>query len=239
MRKTFFFMLLILQGFSGILRGQERFGFEIGGYAARANWQGRRFQLGPPQVRPPFSLGFNSVGFDYDDKNAYGIRFNLLSQNHWGGELAYSYQKNTVRLTRQSSTPVALSGGVHHFFYNMVFYPMHYSARRVMPFATAGLGVAGYHLSDVARARAADPRVYGIGNLDSIDNRFAFNYGVGVKVGVFSHFGIRADLRHLFSDVPRYGLPRESSNRNQIVLPAHGKLQTYEGSAGIYFHFLK
>src|SRR5438876_11783559 len=70
MRKTFFFMLLILQGFSGILRGQERFGFEIGGYAARANWQGRRFLLGPPQVRPPFSLGINSVGFDYDDKNA-------------------------------------------------------------------------------------------------------------------------------------------------------------------------
>ena len=233
MRKTFFFMLLIIQGFPGILFGQERFGFEIGGYAARANWRGRSFQIGPPQVLPPIDSSLN-----YDDKNAFGVRFNLLSQGHWGGELAYSYQKNTVRLTRQSFTPADLEGGVHHFFYNTVLYPVRYSSRGVMPFLTAGIGLAGYHLSDQARARAADPRV-GIGNLDSIDNRFAFNYGVGVKVGVFSHFGIRADLRHLFSDVPRYGLLKESSNRNQFVLPTHGKLQTYEGSAGIYFHFLK
>jgi opacity protein-like surface antigen len=121
----------------------------------------------------------------------------------------------------------------------MVFYPIHYSARRVMPFATAGVGVGGYHLSDEARGRAADPRVYGIGNLRSIDKRFAFNYGGGVKVGLLSRLGIRADFRHIFSDVPSYGLPKESSNRNQIVLPIQGKLQTYEGSAGIYFHFLK
>ena len=107
-----------------------------------------------------------------------------------------------------------------------------------MPFLTAGIGLAGYHLSDQARARAADPRV-GIGNLDSIDNRVALNYGVGLKAHVISRLGIRADLRHIFSDVPSYGLPKESANRNQMVLPIQGKLQTFEGSAGIYFHFLK
>jgi hypothetical protein len=235
MQKSSIFTLLILLGLPGMALAQEKFGFEIGGYAARANWQGRSVQVGPPQASPPINLGFN-----YDDKNAYGVRFNLLSQGHWGGELAYSYQKNTVRLTRQPLIPVALDGGVHHFFYNMVFYPMHYSATRLMPFATAGVGVAGYHLSDEARGRAADPRVYGLGKLESIDKRFAFNYGVGVKVGlIISGLGIRADLRHIFSDVPSYGLPKESSNRNQMVLPFQGKLQTYEGSAGIYFHFLK
>jgi hypothetical protein len=176
---------------------------------------------------------------NYDDKNAYGVRINLLSRGRWAGELAYSYQQNTVRLTRESFTPVALEGGVHHFFYNEVFYPRRYSSSGVLPFLTAGIGLAGYQLSDQARASAADPRIYGIGNLNSVDNRLALNYGAGVKINMPAHFGIRADIRHIFSDVPSYGLPKESSNRNQIVLPIQGKLQTYEGSVGIYFHFQK
>ncbi len=50
---------------------------------------------------------------------------------------------------------------------------------------------------------------------------------------------MRADFRHIFSDVPSFGLPKESSNINQVVLPIQGKLQMYEASAGIYFHFSK
>src|SRR5438093_1493765 len=161
MRKTFFFMLVIVQGLSEISFGQEKFSFEVGGYAARAKWRPRNFQIGPPQALSPIDSML-----EYDDKNAYGIRVNLLSQGHWGGELAYSYQKNTVTLTRQSFAPVALRGGVHHFFYNTVLYPVRYRTTGVMPFLTAGIGLAGYHLSDDARARAAQPAV-GLGRLAS------------------------------------------------------------------------
>ena len=55
------------------------------------------------------------------------------------------------------------------------------------------------------------------------------------KCHAFSAF----DFRHNFSDVPSYGLPKESSNPAQAVLPIQGKLQNYEVSAGIYFQFLK
>jgi len=234
MRKTSVLMLILLLGSSGMLLGQERYGFEIGPYASYQHWKDRSFQVGPPQASPPISL---SLG--YNDKLAYGLRLNLLSQGHWGGELSYSYQKNTVTLTRQSFTPVALRGGIHHFFYNTVLYPRRYDNSKVMPFVTAGLGVASYQLSDGARARAADPRDYGLGALKSQDNRFAFNYGGGIKVNVRSNLGLRADFRHNFSDVPSYGLPKESSNPAQAVLPIQGKLQNYEVSAGIYFQFLK
>ena len=234
MRKIVFLILILFEGFAGIAVAQEKLGFEIGGYSGAAIWRERSFQVGAPQASPPIALGFQ-----YDDKIVYGGRFNLLSHGYWGGELAYGYQKNTVTLTRQSFTPVELKGSVHHFFYNTILYPARYGSHRMRPFLTAGLGLAGYNLSGEARARAADPKVYGLGNLASVDKRFAFNYGGGLKADVSSHAGIRVDFRHNFSDVPSFGLPKESSNPAQIVLPIQGKLQNFEGSVGIYFHFQK
>ena len=235
MRKTFLLMLILFQGLAATAVAQEKFGFEAGVYAGPAIWQDRTFEVGAPQATPPIPLGF-----EYDNKLLYGGRFNLLSQGYWGGELSYSYQTNTATLTRTSFTPVELKGGVHQFFYNTVLYPFRYrTSRAVIPFVTAGVGMAAYKLSDETRERAADPGIYGLGNLKSLDKRFAFNYGGGVKVNAASHFGFRVDFRHNFSDVPSYGLPKESANPAQTVLPIQGKLQNFEGSVGIYFHFLK
>ena len=234
MRKIVVLMLILFEGFAGVALAQEKFGFEIGGYSGAAIFRDRSFRVGPPQASPPIALGFQ-----YGDKIVYGGRFNLLSHGYWGGELAYGYQKNTVKLTRQSFTPVELKGSVHHFFYDTVLYPMRYRSHRMEPFLTAGLGLAGYNLSSETRARAADPKDYGLGKLANVDKRFAFSYGGGLKADVSSHAGIRVDFRHIFSDVPSFGLPKESSNPSQIVLPIQGKLQNFEGSVGIYFHFLK
>jgi hypothetical protein len=240
MQRTLILLAVILvQGVSQHLFAQGEFGFEIGGFGGRSIWKDRDFQIGPPQV-PIGSLNIN-LNFAYDDEFVYGGRFNILSRGHWGGEFSYSYQSNTLSLTRQDfpSSPVTLDGGVHHFFYNMIFNLTRYEKSKVVPFVTGGVGLAGYALSDEARAKAADPAEYGIGNLRPYEKRFAYNYGFGVKAKLASHFGVRADFRHIFSDVPSYGLPKESSNPSQVVLPIQGKLQMYEVSAGIYYHFSK
>ena len=235
MRKRYLVAVLILvHAFSGWVLAQETYGFEIGGYAGPTFWQERQFQVNAPQAIPPVNLGFL-----YGNRTNYGVRFNLLSRDYWGGELDYSFQRNTVTLSRQSFTPVALDGNVQHFFYNTVFYPFRYSAGHISPFVTAGIGLAAYKPSDEARARAADPKIYGIGTLSDLDKRFAFNYGGGVKAIVAPHFGVRLDFRHSFSDVPSYGLPKESTNRTQVVLPIQGKLQNYEVSIGLYYQVLK
>jgi opacity protein-like surface antigen len=234
MRKIFLVTFIVFQGLAATAIAQEKYGFEVGVYGGSADWKSRNFQVGPPQAFPPIPLNF-----DYKTKPVYGVRGNLLSYGYWGGELSYSYQPNTVTLSRTAFTPVELKGGIHEFFYNTVFYPFRYRSSRVMPFATAGIGLAAYQLSDEARRRAADPKIFGLGNLSNIDNRFAFNYGGGIKVNVLSHLGVRVDFRHNFSDVPSYGLPKESSNPAQTVLPIQGKLQNFEGSVGIYYHFLK
>ena len=238
MRKTLIVLAVILvQGVSGQLFAQGDFGFEIGAFGGRSIWQDRNFQIGPPQV-PAGSSNIN-LNFSYKDQWVYGGRFNLLSRGHWGGEISYSYQTNTLTLSRENFTgiPVKLDGGVHHFFYNMIFNLVPYEKSKVVPFVTGGVGLAAYALSDEARADAANPAVYGIGNLRPYEKRFAYNYGLGVKAKLTSRFGVRADFRHIFSDVPSFGLPKESSNPAQTVLPIQGKLQMYEASAGIYFHF--
>ena len=131
-----------------------------------------------------------------------------------------------------------LDGGVHHFFYNMIFNLVRYEKSKVVPFVTGGVGLAAYALSDEARAKAADPAGFGIAILRPSEKRFAYNYGFGVKAKVTSRIGVRADFRHIFSDVPSYGLPKESSKPKQVVLPIQGKLQMYEASAGESVCFL-
>jgi hypothetical protein len=233
MRRDFVLLAVLFLGCSGVLLAQEeKTGYEIGGFASWQKWRGRTFQIGPPQTSTPVPLGFG-----YSDRAAYGVRGNFLSQGRWAGELSYSYQKNKVTLTRQSFTSVALPGAVHQFFYNQIFYPARYG-RAVVPFVTGGVGLAAYHLSDETLARAADPLGYGLGNLNSNDVRAALNYGGGVKVNVAPQFGLRFDFRHMFSDVPSYGVPKQSANPAQITLPIGGKLQTFDFSAGIYFRFL-
>jgi len=235
MRKAHLLLLVIaFHALSGTVLAQEKYGFELEGYAGPTFWQERLFQVGAPQARPPINARFR-----YDDETVYGVRFNLLSRGYWGGEVDYNFQRNTVRLTGLSFTPVALKGNIQHFYYNTIFYPFRYSEGHISPFLTAGIGFAAYRLSDEARARAADPRVYGIGQLREQDNRFAFNYGGGIKAIIVKHLGIRVDVRHNFSDVPSYGLPKQSTNPAQVVLPIGGKLQNFEASAGVYFHALK
>jgi hypothetical protein len=226
---TVFMVLVVLRAFSSSLFAQEKYSFEVGPYVSVADWQDRSFQIGPPQSSPPIKLRYHLA-----ERPIYGVRANILSYGHWAGELAYAFEDNTVTLTR-GATSLPLEGGVHHFFYNEVFYPVRYG-HTIMPFFTGGIGVAGYHLNEDAQARA---RAAGLGELKGMDSEFAFNYGGGVKVNITQSFGVRGDFRHNFSDVPTFGLPKSSRNPAQPVLPVGGKLQMYEGSVGIYFRFMK
>src|SRR5262245_55426792 len=226
MRKEFVLSLVLLFVFSGSLLAQEeRTGYELGAFAAWQNWKARDFQIGFPQAQTPIDSSLR-----YRNRLAYGVRGNFLSHGYWGGEISYSYQKNTVTITRQSLSSAVLDGAVHQVFYNQIFYPAQYR-QVITPFITGGIGGAAYQINPDDRARAAQ---IGLGRLENTDWRVALNYGVGVKVNVVPHFGIRGDFRHIFSDAPSYGLPKESFNAIQPVLPVHGKLQTYEFSFGIY-----
>jgi opacity protein-like surface antigen len=232
MRKPLIWLFLVLvSSIPTALLGQDKFGFELGVYGGRSFWKDRDFQIGLPQASPPISLQYQ-----YDDRFFGGARANLLSRGHWGGEISYSYQKNTLTFARETpAQTLALKGSIQQVFYNEVFYLLRYDKAPVLPFVTAGIGFAAFGLSDQARAYAADPAGGGIGALTSYDTKFAFNYGAGVKAKIGSRFGVRFDVRHVLSDVARFGLPKDSADPAQTVLPLGGRLQNYEASAGFYF----
>ena len=231
MRKEFACVLLIVLACAGSLSAQSSgTGYEVGVFAAGVDWQSKTFQIGPPQSSTPIPLGFSYK----DNQIAYGARANFLSHGHWAGELSYSYQRNTLTLSRPGFASVGLGGGIHHVFYNEVFYPVRYGGP-VIPFITGGIGLAAYHLSDTAQAAAANPAMLGLGSLKSNDEQLALNYGGGVKANIAKHMGIRADFRHIFTEVPTWGLPTRSSVATQPVFPVHGQLQNFEFSVGIYF----
>jgi opacity protein-like surface antigen len=236
-KKSLLLLAMLLTLVPQVVWGQGSFGFEIGGFGGTSIWKERSFEIGPPQV--PVDLPPIPLQFKYDDKVTGGIRFNLMSRGHWGGEFSYSYQKNTLSLTRETSPSetLALKGDIQQFFYDMVFYPLRYSEAAVIPFVMGGVGFSSFGLSDSARDLAADPG--GLGRLNDADLRFAFNYGLGVKARITRHVGFRVDFRHNFSDVPSFGIPKESSDPAQFVLPIQGKLQNFEASAGIYWRFSK
>jgi opacity protein-like surface antigen len=231
MRRTLVLMLAILfQGCVGMLFAQEKYGYEFGVYSGKDFWKDQTFQS-------PLSKGSLLLSSDhYDDKWLVGIRLNILSRKYWAGEFSYSLERNNITLSRQSFLPINLDSNVQRFFYDTVFYPLKYETGRVIPFAAGGIGVAAYQLDFNNRIQAADPLLHGIPNLESIDKRFAFDYGAGVKAEVYHHVGIRADFRHIFSDVPSYGLPKEPRLPPQVVAPFQGKLQTFQWTAGVYYY---
>jgi opacity protein-like surface antigen len=126
---------------------------------------------------------------------------------------------------------VHLDGAVHHAYYNQIFYPRRYETGRIKPYLTGGIGLAGYTLTAQARSTALQAS---IGDFSKLDYRFAMNYGAGIKAELGESAGVRFGFRHHFSEVPTFGVPKESGQG--AFLPFDGKLQTLEASVGVYYH---
>ncbi len=145
-----------------------------------------------------------------------------------------------LTLSRQNFTgrTVELDGGVHHFFYNMIFNLVPYEKSKVIPFVTGGVGTGSLRLERRGPCECSGP--------DRLRHRqpAALREALCLQLRLWCQS--QGDLAlwrasrlppHLFRCAQLSVCRRNPATPTQIVLPIQGKLQMYEASAGIYFHF--
>ncbi len=175
-----------------------------------------------------------------------GLNEKLITGPTWGGrvavnvskyvglELAYNYMVNNVRLV----TPIQpglpsydFSDRIHMGSFNPIF---NFTPRgsRFQPYITAGPSVLDYLPSNGK----------GVLNGVTIPNTAAINdnlqvglnYGGGVKFHLTDHFGLRFDVRGLWSRNPTFNLPNFPNGG--IYIPNKSKINGLEATAGLVWY---
>lgn len=161
-----------------------------------------------PNLGSPFQAPVGLPNdFQLGDGFRFGFRFCFNNQSHFGHEIQYAYSRTSLK-DNAVSPPTSAGFAVHTGGYNFLYY-LNKEGSRIRPFATAGI-----HFSNFVPPGASAASGGG-------ENKFGFNYGVGVKARVGSKFAVRADFRAYETGHP-FGL---------AVSPS-GLLTQIEASAG-------
>jgi opacity protein-like surface antigen len=203
---------------------------ELNLFGAGSIYDTNHFQLGFPQsaVPIPGQLKFNS-------QFRTGVRFGMYMHGHWGEEVFYSYEPNTMTII-QGATTKDFHVQINNYGVNALYYLAETEEHSILPFVSAGIGGTFYRVRPESLAFARDPAG---GNYPDMNNanELAFNFGAGIKTHSKGWFGVRADVRDFIGRSPSFGIPRNSINPTAIVLPAGGALNNFEGSVGVIFYF--
>jgi outer membrane protein W len=132
---------------------------------------------------------------------------------------------------------VSLPTRVQNYGVTALYYS-HDETHHVRPFLSIGVGGTLYMLTTEAKAIARHPQR---GNLPPLrnSNQLSMNYRAGVKTRVNHWLGFRADVKGFLSATPSFGLPHQSNNPEQPVLPVTGATNNGEASAGLVFYFFE
>jgi hypothetical protein len=205
---------------------------ELNFFGAGSVYSTNTFQIGFPQSAVP-------VGgkLKFDSHARLGIRGTFYSRGHWGEEVFYSFEPNTVHINRGLSN-VDLKLQLHNYGANALYYLVETESHTLLPFLSAGVGGTFYRFTPQSFLYAKNPAGANLPDLDN-SNELAFNYGFGFKTRSTGPIGVRIDLRDFMGRSPSFGLARHSDDPTATVLPASGVLHNGEFSVGLVFYFGK
>lgn len=158
----------------------------------------------------PASSGGLPNDFQLGNGFRFGFRFCFNNDRHFGHEIQYAYSR-TQLIDNVGGTSTGMA--VHTGGYNFLYY-LNKEGSRIRPFATAGV-----HFSNFVPPGSSAASGGG-------ENKFGFNYGVGVKARVGSKFGVRGDFRAY-----------ETGHPFSLSAAPSGLLTQYEVSAGFGYVF--
>lgn len=126
-----------------------------------------------------------------------GFRITLNSQQFFGHELGYAYNRTKLRINNDPTSDQGM--GIHQGFYNFLGYATR-EGKRIRPFLTAGVHFNNYVPPGASAASGGG------------STKFGFNYGGGLKARLNDKFAIRVDLRQY-----QNGKPFDLQNNNGLI----------------------
>jgi opacity protein-like surface antigen len=206
---------------------------ELNLFGAGSIYTRNSFEYGYPQFSTPIP-GTLSL----DNHARFGVRLGVYARGHWGQEFFYSFEPNSVHITRPTApaTDANLHIQVHNYGVNALYYLIETESGVFQPFVSAGIGGSVYRLTPQSVSYVRDPLR---GNMRDMDNanELGFNFGIGFKTRTSGRVGFRMDFRDFVGRSPSFGLARQSNDPTATVLPATGAINNGELSVGLVFYF--
>jgi hypothetical protein len=182
----------------------------------------------------------NGLGTKHRSGGAAGAR---VTENFWryiGLEQAFTYSVNNVeflRSVRPGDPAYGFGSRIYQFSLNPVVY---WTPRgsKFRPFVTAGPSMLNFNPTDTASAEArfATNARYGARNLDD-SLQAGLNYGGGVKWHLTDRFGMRVDVRGIWTKNPAFRLPDQSTVG--VYIPRGDKLNGVQTTVGLTYYLGK
>lgn len=185
-----------------------------------------------------FFQGVSSgLGTKLVNGGAFGFR---LTENFWryvGLEQAFTYSANNVRF----ESPVApglpqndFGQRIYQYSLNPIFYWTERGSK-VRPFLTVGISAMNFRPTDTAKGWARSPLNVALGAQNLDDNIHpAMNYGGGLKWHITDRWGVRFDVRGLWTKNPTFRLPDYPTGG--LYIPRGDKLHGVQTTMGITYY---
>jgi hypothetical protein len=175
------------------------------------------------------------------DGGIYGIRFTYDFAKHWGLEATYDiYAVNNLRLQTTQPYPVqTISFGARNA--EVQAGPVYYFQGRESKFRlflTVGPEYITYWATKKAKGFAQSPAYapYNAAYIGGKDNVALF-YGGGMKYNFTQHFGMRVDVRGVFTKNPNFNLPSYSVGPGSTYIPTKQTANAFQALLGIEYRF--
>jgi hypothetical protein len=201
--------------------------FEIGGFGGVQYWS--------------VNSGGKANGDSLKSGGMGGVRFTYDLAKHWGLEATYDiYAVNNLRLYTVQPYPVttvnfgARNAGVQG---GPVFYFMGRD-HKFRIFLTIGPEYITYWVTQNAKGFAQSPAYapYGVPYIGGKDGAAMF-YGGGFKYNFSPHFGMRADLRGIFTKNPNFNIPSFATSPGGVFIPTKQTINGMQATLGVEYRF--
>jgi outer membrane protein W len=170
-----------------------------------------------------------------------GVRFTYDFARHWGLEATWDiYSVNNLRLLTTQPYPVqTIAFGARNT--QVQGGPVYYFQPRDSKFRiflTVGPEYIAWWATKNAKGFAQSPgyAVYDAAYIGGKDNAGLF-YGGGVKYNFTNHFGVRVDVRGIFTKNPDFNLPSYSTGPGATLIPTKQTLNGFQALLGMEYRF--